>query len=45
MDFDGKVFGETSSKHAIKKFYKVKAITTLELFPLKYYPGKEHIRT
>ena len=44
MDFDGKVFGETSSKHAIKKFRKAKAINALELFPLKYYPGKEQIR-
>jgi len=44
LDFDGKVFGETSSKHAIKKFRKAKAINALELFPLKYYPGKEQIR-
>jgi hypothetical protein len=44
LDFDEKVLGETSSEHAIKKFRRAKAITALELFLLKYYPGKEYIR-
>jgi hypothetical protein len=44
LDFDKKVLGETSSEHAIKKFCGAKAITALELFPLKYYPGEEYIR-
>jgi hypothetical protein len=44
LDFDGKVLGETSSEHTIEKFHRAKAITALELFPLKYYPGEEYIR-
>jgi hypothetical protein len=44
LDFDRKVLGETSSEYTIKKFHRAKVITTLELFPLKYYPGEEHIR-
>ena len=44
MDFDGKVFGETSSEHAIKKFRGAKQITALEVFPLKYYPGEKQVR-
>jgi hypothetical protein len=44
LDFDGKLFGETSSEHAIKKFRGAKAITSLELFPLKYHPGEKHMR-
>lgn len=45
LDFDGKVLGETSSEHAIEKFRGAKAITALELFPLKYHPGEEYMRT
>jgi hypothetical protein len=44
LDFNGKVFGETLSEHAIKKFPGAKQITALEVFPLKYHPGKKHIR-
>jgi hypothetical protein len=44
LDFDGKVFGETSSGHAIEKFRGAKQITALEVFPLKYHPGERHMR-
>jgi hypothetical protein len=44
LDFDGKVFRETLSKHAIKKFRGAKQITALKVFPLKYYLGEKHIR-
>ncbi|KAH8751488.1 hypothetical protein BGZ57DRAFT_774900, partial [Hyaloscypha finlandica] len=41
LDFDKKVFRETLSKYTIKKFYRVKEITILEVFPLKYYLGEK----
>jgi hypothetical protein len=44
LDFDGKVFGETSSDHAIEKFRGSKEINALEVFPLKYHPGEKHLR-
>ena len=44
LDFDGKVFGETSSEHAIEKFRGAKPITALEVFPLKYHPSEWHMR-
>jgi len=44
LDFDGKVFGETSSEHAIEKFRGAKQITALEVFPLKYHPSERQIR-
>jgi hypothetical protein len=44
LDFDRKVFGETSSKHTIKKFRKAKQIIILKVFPLKYYPSEKYIR-
>jgi hypothetical protein len=37
LDFDGKMFGKTSSEHAIAKFRGVKQITTLEIFPVKFH--------
>jgi hypothetical protein len=33
LDFNRKVFGETSSKYTIKKFRRAKAINTLEYSP------------
>ncbi|KAH6701253.1 P-loop containing nucleoside triphosphate hydrolase protein [Leptodontidium sp. MPI-SDFR-AT-0119] len=45
LDFDGKVFGETSSEHAIEKFRGAKQITALEVFPLKYHPSERQVRT
>jgi hypothetical protein len=44
LDFDRKVFGETSSKYTIKKFRGAKQIIALEIFPLKYYPSEKYIR-
>ncbi len=44
LDFDGKIFGETSSEHAIEKFRGAKQITALEVFPLQYHPGEKHVR-
>ncbi|KAH6690197.1 hypothetical protein BKA61DRAFT_447557, partial [Leptodontidium sp. MPI-SDFR-AT-0119] len=44
LDFNGKVFKETLSEYIIKKFYKAKQITTLEVFPLKYYPYKWQVK-
>jgi len=44
LDFDGKVFGETSSEHAIEKFRGRKRSTALEVFPLKYHPGEKQVR-
>jgi hypothetical protein len=44
LDFDGKVFGEISSDHAVEKFRRAKQITALEAFPLKYHPGEKHLR-
>jgi hypothetical protein len=38
------MFKETLSEYTIKKFRRVKQITTLEVFPLKYHPGERHIR-
>lgn len=34
LDFNRKIFRETLSEHAIKKFRGAKQITTLEVFPL-----------
>jgi hypothetical protein len=44
LDFNGKIFGEISSKYTIKKFCRAKEIITLEVFSLKYYLGKKYIR-
>ena len=44
LNFDGKVFGETSSEHVIEKFRGAKQIIALEVFPLKYHPGEKHTR-
>jgi len=44
LDFDGNVFGETSSEHAIEKFRGVKQISALEVFPLKFHPSEERVR-
>ncbi|KAH8586146.1 P-loop containing nucleoside triphosphate hydrolase protein, partial [Bisporella sp. PMI_857] len=44
LDFNGKVFGEALSEHAIKKFRRAKQITALDIFPLSYYPGKKSVR-
>jgi hypothetical protein len=44
LDFDGKVFGEALSKHAIEKFCGAKQITALKMFYLKYYLSEKHIR-
>jgi hypothetical protein len=44
LDFDGKVFGETSSEHAIEKFRGAKEITALDVFPLTYHPGEKQVR-
>jgi hypothetical protein len=44
LDFDKKIFGETLSKHAIKKFRGAKQITTLKVFLLKYYLSEKHIK-
>jgi hypothetical protein len=44
LDFDGKVFGEASSEHAIEKFRGAKRITALEVFPLKYHPSEKRVR-
>ena len=40
LDFDRKVFREILSEYTIKKFRRAKQITTLEIFPLKYYLSK-----
>jgi hypothetical protein len=44
LDSNGKVFGETSSEHIIKKFRGAKQITALEVFPLKYHLDEKHVR-
>ncbi|KAH6667778.1 hypothetical protein B0J14DRAFT_601424 [Halenospora varia] len=44
LEFDGKVFGEASSEHAIEKFRGAKRITALDVFPLNYHPGEKHVR-
>ncbi|CZS92550.1 uncharacterized protein RAG0_03160 [Rhynchosporium agropyri] len=44
FDFDGRVFREMSSEHAIEKFRGAKQITALEVFPLKFHPDEEHLR-
>jgi hypothetical protein len=44
LDFDGKVFGEASSEHAIEKFRGAKRIAALDVFPLKYHPSEKHAR-
>jgi hypothetical protein len=44
LDFNGKVFGETSSEHAIEKFRGAKEITALEVFPLTHHPGEKQVR-
>jgi hypothetical protein len=44
LDFDGKVFGEALSKHAIEKFRGAKRITALEVFPLKFHPSEKNVR-
>jgi hypothetical protein len=45
LDFNGKVFKETLSKHVIKKFRGTKHITALDVFLLEYHSSKKHIRT
>ena len=44
FDFDGKVFGEASSEHAIEKFRGSKSITALEVFPLDYHQSEKQVR-
>jgi hypothetical protein len=44
LDFNGKVFGEALSEHAIEKFRGAKRITALKVFLLKYYLGEKHVR-
>lgn len=44
MDFDGKLFRETSNEHTIEKFYRVKQITTLKVFSLKYHLSEKLVK-
>ncbi|KAH6711956.1 hypothetical protein BKA61DRAFT_677172 [Leptodontidium sp. MPI-SDFR-AT-0119] len=44
LDFDGKVFGGTSSEYVIEIFCGAKQITTLEIFPLKYHRNEREVR-
>ena len=44
LDFDGKVFGESSCDHAIEKFRGAKPITALKVFPLQYHQNERDTR-
>ncbi|KAI9726527.1 MAG: hypothetical protein M1835_003773, partial [Candelina submexicana] len=44
VDFDGKVFGETSIELAIVKFRGTKRINSLDAFPLEYHPSKDEVK-
>jgi hypothetical protein len=44
LDFNSKVFEETSSKYTIEKFYRAKQIIVLEIFFLRYYLSKKQVR-
>jgi len=44
VDFDGKVFGETSIELAILKFRGTKRISSLDAFPLEYHPNKHEVK-
>ena len=41
LDYDGQVFGETSTNLAIVKFRGKKRISTLNAFPLQYHPHEK----
>ena len=41
VDFDGKVFGETSIELAILQFRGTKKINSLDAFRLEYHPNKK----
>ncbi|PMD67462.1 uncharacterized protein K444DRAFT_514843, partial [Hyaloscypha bicolor E] len=44
LNFNRKVFRKTLNKYTIKKFYRIKEIIILEVFPLKYYLGKKQVK-
>lgn len=44
MDFDGKVFGETSIELVIMKFRGTRRISSLNAFPLEYHPNKDKVK-
>lgn len=44
LDYDGRVFGETSINLAIVKFRGKKRISTLNAFPLQYHPDEKGMR-
>jgi hypothetical protein len=41
FDFDDKVFGEITEKFIIEKFYNIRRIDVLNVFPLIYYSIRE----
>ena len=43
LDFDGKVFGETSVELGIPKFRGTRKVNSLDAFPLEYHPSKNKI--
>lgn len=43
LDFDGKVFGETSVELVIPKFRGTRKVNSLDAFPLKYHSSKNKI--
>ena len=45
LDFDGKVFGETSVELGIPKFHETKKVNSLNIFRLKYHLSKNKILT
>ena len=44
VDFNGKVFGETSIGLAILKFSGTKTINSLDAFPLEYHSNKDKVK-
>ena len=44
IDFDGKVFRETSIELAIWKFRGTKRISSLNIFPFEYPPSKDKVK-
>ena len=44
VDFDGKVFGETSIELAILNFRGTKGINSLDAFPLEHHPNKNEVK-
>ena len=44
IDFDSKVFGETSIELTILKFRRTKRINSLNAFPLEHHPNKNEVK-